>query len=112
MGHFSNISAGSKIICGSDAFLGEGLITAPGIPEEYRDRLIVEPIVFERFANVGCNVVILPGVTLAEGSVIGASSLVTKSTEPWTIYYGTPARPVKSRPKDKMLEYADKLGYA
>jgi galactoside O-acetyltransferase len=48
---------------------------------------------------------------LAEGSVIGANSLVTKSTEPWTIYVGSPAKPVKARPKEKMIEYARRLGY-
>ena len=111
MGHFTNISAGGKIICGSDSFLGEGLITAPGIPEDFRDQLKIAPIVFENFVNTGANITILPGVTLAEGSVIGACSLVTKDTEPWTIYLGVPARPVKLRRKDKMIEFAKRLGY-
>lgn len=111
MGNFTNISAGGKIICGSDAFLGDGLITAPGIPEEYRDRLIIEPVIFEDFANVGAGVTILPGVILAEGSVIGAGSLVNKSTEPWTIYIGSPAKPYKARKKEKMIEFANQLGY-
>jgi galactoside O-acetyltransferase len=111
MGHFTNISAGGKIICGSDSFFGEGLITAPGIPEEFRDHLKIAPIVFENFVNTGANITILPGVTLAEGSVIGACSLVTKDTEPWTIYVGVPARPVKMRRKDKMIEFAKRLDY-
>jgi len=111
MGNFTNISLGGKIICGSDAFLGEGLISAPGLPEEFRDRLIIEPVIFEDFANTGANVTILPGVILREGSVVGANSLVTKSTEPWTIYAGSPARPVKARKKETMIEYAKRLGY-
>lgn len=111
MGNFTNISVGSRIICGSDEFLGEGLITAPGIPEQYRDNLKVEPVVFKDFANTGANVVIFPGVTLAEGSVIGACSLVTQDTEPWTVYIGIPAKPIKKRPKEKMLQYARQLGY-
>ena len=111
MGNFTNISLGGKIICGSDSFMGEGLISAPGIPEEFRDRLKIEPVIFEHFANTGANVTILPGVTLREGSVIGANSLVTKSTEPWTIYAGSPARPLKARKKEQMIEYAKRLGY-
>lgn len=111
MGHFTNISVGGKIVCGSDSFMGDGLISAPGLPEEFRDTLKIEPITFKPFANTGANVTILPGVTLGEGSVIGANSLVTKDTEPWTIYVGSPARPVKARKKEKMIEFAKRLGY-
>lgn len=111
MGNFTNLSAGCKVICGSDSFLGDGLISAPGIPDEYRDVLKTEPVVLQNFANVGANVVILPGVILAEGSVAGACSLVTKNTEPWTIYTGIPAKPVKSRNSEKMKEYAKRMGY-
>lgn len=56
-------------------------------------------------------VIVNPGVTLAQGSVIGANSFVTKNTEPWTIYIGNPAKPVKLRKKETMIEYAKKLGY-
>ncbi len=111
MNNFSNISVGARIIAGSDEFLGEGLISAPNIPEEYRDNLKIGTITFEMFANTGANVTILPNVILAEGSVIGACSLVTKDTEPWTIYIGIPAKPVRIRPKEKMIEYAKKLGF-
>lgn len=111
MGAFTNISVGGRVVCGSDSFLGAGLISAPGIPDEYRDDLKIEPVIFEDFANTGASVTILPGVTLGMGSVIGANSLVTESTEPWTIYVGSPARPLKKRNKEKMLEYARALGY-
>lgn len=111
MGHFTNISVGGRIVCGSDGFLGEGIVSAPGIPEEYRDTLTIEPVVFEDFANTGANVTILPGVRLGEGSVVGACSLVTEDTEPWTIYVGTPARPLKVRDRSKILEYAKRMGY-
>ena len=111
LGHFTNISLGGKIICGSDEFMGEGLISAPGLPEEFRDKLIIEPVIFQNFANTGAGVTILPGVTLAEGSVVGANSLVTKDTEPWTIYAGSPAKPIKKRKKEKMIEFAKRLGY-
>ena len=53
----------------------------------------------------------MPNVTLAEGSILGANSLLTKDTEPWTIYVGSPAKPVKIRDKDKILQYAKELGY-
>ena len=110
MDHFSSIAAGSRIICASDGHMGAGL-PGPTIPEEFHDEVTYAPVIFERFANVATNVVIMPGVVLAEGTVIGACSLVTKSTEPWTVYVGIPARPIKIRPREKMLEYARKLGF-
>ena len=37
-------------------------------------------------AFIGANVTILPGVTVAQGSVIGAGVTLAKDTEPWGIY--------------------------
>lgn len=106
---FNTIGAGSRILCASDGFLGAGLVGMS--PPEYRDNIIYAPVIFKMFASIGTNVVVHPGVTLGEGSVVGSCSLVTKDTEPWTIHYGIPARPVKGRPKEKMIEAAKALGY-
>lgn len=106
---FNTIGAGSRILCASDEFLGAGLVGMS--PPEFRDLVIYAPVVFERFASVGTNVVIHPGATLAEGSVVGSCSLVTANTEPWTIYYGIPARPIKPRRRDNMIAAARSLGY-
>lgn len=113
MGNFTNIATKGTIICASDSFLGDGLITAPKIPDEYRDTIITEPVTFEDFVNVGANVTIFPGVTLPEGVVIGACSLVRKTDvlEPWTIYVGSPLRAIKKRPLERMKKYAAALGY-
>jgi len=110
MAHFSSIAAGSRIICASDDHMGAGM-PGPTIPAEYHDNVTYAPVIFERFAAVGTNVIVMPGVTLAEGSVVGAGSLITKNTEPWTIYVGTPARAVKVRPREKILENARLMGY-
>jgi chloramphenicol O-acetyltransferase type B len=40
-------------------------------------------------------VVILPGITVGEGAVVGANSLVTKDVEPWTIVAGQPAKLIR-----------------
>jgi acetyltransferase-like isoleucine patch superfamily enzyme len=37
------------------------------------------------------------GITIGEGSIIGAGSLVTKDVEPYSIYAGVPARKVRDR---------------
>lgn len=108
MAGFNTIGAGSRILCASDEFLGAGL--AGLAPAEFRDIVHIAPVIFEAFASIGTNVVVHPGVTLAQGSVVGSCSLITRPTEPWTIYRGVPARPWKSRPKEKMLAAVQKMG--
>ncbi|MCC3155057.1 hypothetical protein Q3A66_18180 [Hymenobacter sp. BT770] len=107
---FVTIAAGSRIICGSDQFMGDGF-TSVTVPEEFRDTVVFGTVRCSRFAGIGTNVVIMPNVTIGEGSVIGACSLVTKDTEPWTVYVGVPARPIRVRPREKMLAYARRMGY-
>ena len=107
---FCFISTGSKLIGGSETFWGHGLV-GPLIPDEFKDDQIVKPIVIKRFAGMLTNSVILPGVTMAEGSVLGANSLLNSDTEPWTVYVGNPAKPLRARLKHKCYEYAEKLGY-
>lgn len=104
---FSFVASGTKIVCGSEDYTGGGLV-GPTIPEEYRE-LTYSTVTFEKYAGCGVNCSIMPGVTLAEGSILGANSLLTKDTEPWTIYVGSPAKPVKIRNKDKIIEYGNKL---
>ena len=107
---FCFILTGSRMICGSDLFQGDGLI-GPIIPEKYQDKQILEPINLKRFSGVCANSVVLSGVTMSEGSVLGANSFLKESTEPWTIYGGSPAKPIKKRKKEKMYQYARELGY-
>jgi acetyltransferase-like isoleucine patch superfamily enzyme len=107
---FCFISVGSQMICGSELFQGAGLI-GPLIPEEFVDQQDLRPITLERFSGACANSVIMPGVVLAQGSILGANSLLKTSTEPWTIYVGSPARPVKSRSSATMIEYAKRMGY-
>lgn len=41
---------------------------------------------------LGDNVVVMHGIVIAHDCIIGACSLVTKSTEPHNVYYGSPAK--------------------
>lgn len=47
---------------------------------------------------IGTNTLIMPGVTVGEGAVVGAYSLVTKDIPAWTIATGRPAKVVKHIP--------------
>lgn len=54
-------------------------------------------------AWIGYRAIILPGVTIGDGAVVGAGSVVTKDIEPFTIVAGNPAKMIGERRKD--LDY-------
>ena len=49
-------------------------------------------------AWIGFNSIILKGVTIGEGSIVGAGSVVTKDVPPWTIVAGNPAKIIREIP--------------
>lgn len=51
---------------------------------------------------VGMETIIMPGVTIGDGAIIGAGSIVTKDIPAWTIATGRPARVVKEIPKKEI----------
>jgi acetyltransferase-like isoleucine patch superfamily enzyme len=106
----SSVAAGVRFICLGDEHLGEGIVGAL-IPEKFQDKRIGGKITVEKYAAIGTNAIVMPGVTIREGSVIGANALIKHDTEPWTIYVGSPAKAIKLRPKSKILEFAAAMGY-
>ena len=56
-----------------------------------------QPVIINEDVWVGANVIILKGVTIGEGSIIAAGSLVTKDVEEYTIVGGIPAKILKRR---------------
>jgi galactoside O-acetyltransferase len=92
---FVGLSAGARIVTGSEMVHGEGL-TNPTIPAAFRAvrRSFVH---LARHAFLGTNAVVHPGVTIGEGAVVGSGAVVTRDVEPWTITAGVPARPIGTR---------------
>lgn len=95
MDDYVTCAYGVKIFSQSDDYSGETMVNSL-IPKQFKKEFFAA-VQIERHVIMGTNVVIFPGVTLAEGSSIGAMSLVTRSTQPWWIYTGIPARPYKTR---------------
>ncbi|MBI1282696.1 MAG: acetyltransferase [Anaerolineaceae bacterium] len=53
---------------------------------------------------LGHNAIIMPGVTVGTGSVIGSGAVVTKDIEPYTIAVGVPAKPIRARFPENIVE--------
>lgn len=63
---------------------------------------VYKKIHIKKGALIGMESFILPGVTIGEGAVVGAGSLVTKDVPAWTVATGRPAkvvREIKERPQ-------------
>jgi len=54
------------------------------------------PIVIGRNAWVGFDVCVLPGVSVGEGSIVGARSVVIEDVPPFTVVAGNPARVIRT----------------
>ena len=88
-----SIAGGTRLLChqrdftnyyvGSD-YLGLGYI--------------VKPIVLKKGCLIGMESFVMSGVTVGEGAIVGAGSLVTKDVPAWTIATGRPAKVVKEIP--------------
>jgi acetyltransferase-like isoleucine patch superfamily enzyme len=50
---------------------------------------------------IGCNSIILRGLTIGTGVIVGAGSVVTKDVLPWTIVAGNPARIIREIPENE-----------
>jgi acetyltransferase-like isoleucine patch superfamily enzyme len=101
MEDFSGLSGGVRVYTGNEDYLG-GCLTNPAVPAPFRVP-IRGSVRIGKHAIVGANSVILPGVTIGEGAVVGANALVTKDCAPWTIHVGSPARPLRERPRERIL---------
>ncbi|MFH1004418.1 MAG: acyltransferase [Bacteroidota bacterium] len=62
---------------------------------------IAKPVLIKRGAWIAINVIILPGVTIGENSIVAAGSVVTKDVPPYTFVGGVPAKVLKTIEKIK-----------
>ena len=94
---YSGCSARTTIYSAMDDFSGDFLI-GPMSPEETTN-VIGGKVTIGRFVQLGAHCLVFPRVTIHEGSVVGALSLVTKDISEWSIYVGIPAKKLRDRSK-------------
>ena len=110
MEDFATLSGGVRVYTGTDDYLGGSMVNST-VPAPWRVpvRSFVQ---LGRHSVIGAGSVVLPGVTVGEGAAVGAMSLVSKDCEPWTVYAGSPARPLRARPRERILELEAELSAA
>ncbi|MDE2483316.1 MAG: acyltransferase [bacterium] len=92
------IEMGDYVLIGSNVTISSGMHPIEGaLPPVFARPVVPKPIRIEDDVWIGAGAVIMPGVTLRRGTVIGANSVVTRDTEPYTVYVGAPARAVRTR---------------
>lgn len=92
VGDYTVISQGSHLCAGGHDF------------NTHSFKLITAPILIGSRVWLCADTFVGAGVSIAEGSVIGARSVVAKSIhEPWFVWAGVPAKKIGVRDKEKVL---------
>lgn len=104
IGNYCSISHGVKFILGGN----HSLNTFSTFPFRYYYNQECEawskgPIIVEDDVWIGTDSIILSGITLGKGSVVAAGSVVTKSSLPYSIIGGNPAKLIKMRFDEEMI---------
>lgn len=61
----------------------------------WENPFLFAPIYLKKGCQIGMGSIIMPGVTIGEGAIIGAGSVVTKDIPAWTVAVGSPAKVIK-----------------
>lgn len=88
-----SIASGSRLLCHQRDFRDYR------VGDDYLNLgYIVKPIVLKKGCLIGMESLVMPGVTVGEGAIVGAGSIVTKDIPAWTIAAGRPAKVLKEIP--------------
>ncbi|HLI75666.1 MAG TPA: hypothetical protein VKV02_01875 [Acidobacteriaceae bacterium] len=89
----SPIELGSHVILSQSAYLC-------GATHDYNDPafpLLSFRMRLEPYAWICAHAMVAPGVQVGEGAVLGLGAVATRDLQPWTVYSGNPAQPVRER---------------
>ena len=95
---FCTLAYGVKIFSQSDDYSGMSM-TNSTIPKSFKKE-IFRKVLIKKHSIIGAGSIVMPGITVATGTSVGANSLILKSTDPWGIYVGSPAKKLKNRNKN------------
>lgn len=109
IGNFCSIAADVKIFLGGN-HRPDWITTYPlnvrlDIQSDIKDHSISKgDVIIGNDVWIGNGAIILSGLKIGDGAIIGAGAVVTKDIEPYAIVVGNPAKEIKKRFDDKMIE--------
>jgi acetyltransferase-like isoleucine patch superfamily enzyme len=104
LGYRVSISVGSRVTIGSHVLIANEVFIAdnPGHPMDAMKRRSqgvepdqIRPVTIGDDVWIGHGSKIMPGVTIGEGAVVGAASIVTRDVPPYTLVAGAPAKVIR-----------------
>lgn len=98
IGVINKVVIGNNVLIGSNVLITDhshGQLEKTDIPFYQRMLLSKGPVIIGDNVWVGENACILPGVTIGEGSIVGANSVVTHNIPPYSLAVGSPAKIMK-----------------
>lgn len=103
LGHSSYVNNESVIECFAEIKIGDDCAIAERVVIRDSDNHIIKrdgykksaPIIIGNHVWIGMNSVILKGVTIGDGAIIAAGSVVSKDVPPHTLVGGVPAKVIK-----------------
>lgn len=101
MEDYTGLSPKCTVFSATDDFSGEFLI-GPMV-EKKLTNVMGGKVLIKKYSQLGAGCVILPDLTINEGTAVGSMSLVKSSLPEWSICAGIPAKKIKNRSKE-MLE--------
>jgi len=92
---FSGLSVGVRIFTESELRNEDNLFFNPTAEHKIKRKTIKGSVKIEKNSIIGSNAVLLPGVVIGKACIIGANSVVRKSTNDFSSYNGNPLRLIK-----------------
>jgi UDP-2-acetamido-3-amino-2,3-dideoxy-glucuronate N-acetyltransferase len=84
-----------------DVFIGPNVtFTNDKFPRSKNSTFLLENTLVKSKASIGAGAIILPGITVGEGSMVGAGAVVTKNVPDYSTVVGNPAR-IYKKPDDE-----------
>lgn len=89
----------APVTLGKNVCLSQGstLVTGNHNYKKVTFDLFVKPIIIEDGAWIGAKAIVCPGVVMASHGILTVGSVLTKNTEPYSIYQGNPAVKIRER---------------